>query len=81
MNEIQLYLKQNGYLVLEDNRDWKNRFEVKSYSSGNKYTIAQRKSDDTWGCGCKGWISNRHCKHLKDIAPLLANMPKPKQIS
>ena len=41
--------------MLPDNDQWINRFQVKSTSSSSVYTVAQRRSDKTWGCSCVGW--------------------------
>lgn len=43
----------------------------------DKIVIAQRKSDGIFCCSCPGWIrarnghSNRICKHIKILQPLL----------
>jgi hypothetical protein len=62
-NLPEIRVKDNA--VLPDNSQWKNRFHVKSESSNNLYVVAQRKSDDSWGCECPGWRTHRTCKHLK----------------
>lgn len=62
--------------MLPPNRDWKNRFQIKSSTSSRLYTVAQRKSSGQWGCGCPGWIFHRHCKHLTALAPALVRIGK-----
>jgi hypothetical protein len=51
---------------LPDKAPWCNRFEIRSETSDNVYVVAQNMSTGKWACSCKGWISNRHCKHLKE---------------
>ncbi len=58
--------------MLPDNDQWINRFQIKSSSSSSIYTIAQRRSDKTWGCSCVGWRNHRKCKHLTDVLRRLA---------
>lgn len=53
--------------MLPDNGQWTNRFQIKSESSDNLYNIAQNKNRRFWGCSCRGWISHRKCKHLKEM--------------
>ena len=64
-----------GSSVMPDNDQWTNRFTVKSSSSDKIYTVAQRRSDGTWGCDCWGWKRHRHCKHLVDILGRLSRIP------
>ena len=52
---------------LPDNGQWTNRFTVKSQSSNQLYIVAQNKGKRHWGCGCKGWIYHRTCKHLSAL--------------
>lgn len=52
---------------LPDNNQWENRFEVRSESSSNLYTIAQNKRGRFWGCSCRGWIRRKKCKHLAAV--------------
>lgn len=49
---------------LPDNKQWTNRFEVRSESSNRVYTIAQNKTGRWWACSCPGWIRYKRCKHL-----------------
>ena len=60
-------LRVSKNAIMPDNAQWKNRFQVPSASSNKLYTIAQRKSDASWGCSCMGWIRHRNCKHLKSV--------------
>ena len=53
-----------GSIVLPDNTQYTNRFEIKSQSSNAIYTVAQSKSGRWWSCSCPGWIRHRKCKHL-----------------
>jgi hypothetical protein len=69
---IAAVASQIGSTLLPDNGQWTNRFQVKSLSSSSLYTIAQRRSDHTWGCSCPGWRNHRRCKHLTDVLQRLA---------
>lgn len=63
-----------GSSLMPDNSQWMNRFTVESTSSSRVYTVAQRRSDNVWGCSCPAWINRRHCKHLDDILGRLAKL-------
>lgn len=65
---------QIGSTLLPDNAQWHHRFQIKSKTSSSLYTIAQRTSDDTWGCSCPGWRHHRRCKHLTDVLARLAGV-------
>ena len=65
---------QIGSTLLEDNAQWHHRFQIKSSTSSSLYTIAQRTSDDTWGCSCPGWRHYRKCTHLTDVLKRLADV-------
>lgn len=54
---------------LPDNALWKNRFEIKSETSGATYIIAQNKTTGRWGCSCPSWKmrSRNWCKHLEAL--------------
>jgi|HubBroStandDraft_4_1064222.scaffolds.fasta_scaffold249618_3 hypothetical protein len=71
---------QVGATVLPDNKEWINRIEIRSESSDRLYTVAQRRSDGSWGCSCPGWKSHRHCKHLRWMTPLLAAPARPDRV-
>lgn len=66
--------RQIGGELLEDAKGWHNRFQVKSATSSRLYVIAQRDTDDTWGCSCPGWRHHRRCKHLTDVLRRLAGV-------
>jgi hypothetical protein len=53
-----------GSIVLPDNSQYTNRFEIKSQSSDAIYTVAQSKTGRWWACSCLGWIRHKKCKHL-----------------
>lgn len=65
------FANAHGIEVLPDNAQWMNRFEIRSETSSRVYTVAQRKSDRSWGCSCPGWKSRRNCKHLTSMMPSL----------
>jgi hypothetical protein len=66
--------RQIGGELLEDAKGWHNRFEIASKTSSRKYVIAQRDTDNTWGCSCPGWRHYRRCKHLTDVLRRLAGV-------
>ena len=70
-------VKEIGAVALEDNAQWTNRFQIRSESSSRLYTVAQRKSDGSWGCDCMGWKRHRHCKHLDRLQPALRQLGRP----
>lgn len=72
--ELVAFANRHGVDLLPDNRDWTNRFEIRSSSSSRLYTVAQRKSDGTWGCSCPGWKTRRSCKHLTSMMPALRQL-------
>ena len=57
----------DGAVRLPDNKQWTNRFEIKSESSDRVYTVAQNKAKGHWGCSCPSWRTRRTCKHLKAL--------------
>jgi hypothetical protein len=68
-----------GAEILPDNDQWKNRIQIRSESSDRLYTVAQRKSDGSWGCSCPGWKSSggnrpRGCKHLTTMGTALREL-------
>lgn len=67
--------RQMGGIVLADNDRYMNRVEIRSQSSDHLYIVAQNKKTKEWSCGCRGWIFNRNCKHLKAMLPLLTAAP------
>lgn len=54
-------------VVLPDNDQWTNRFEIKSESSNRIYVISQNKKKRFFGCSCPGWRTQRKCKHLSAL--------------
>ena len=65
---------QIGGTLLPNTDQWFNRFQIKSSSSSRLYVIAQRRSDNVWGCSCPGWINYRKCKHLTDVLGRLSKV-------
>lgn len=70
--QVAAVARQIGAIRLEDSDQWFNRFEISSTSSNRRYVIAQRRSDDVWGCSCPGWRNRRYCKHVTDVLARLA---------
>lgn len=66
-NENQVVVRINSDVALPDKNEWINRFEIKSATSNRVYVVAQHKTKRHWGCSCPGWITQRHCKHLRAI--------------
>ena len=54
-------------LMLPDNVQWHNRFEIYSETSNRVYVIAQHKKRRHWGCSCPSYRTRRRCKHLEEI--------------
>jgi hypothetical protein len=83
MSNIKKYIEDAGLTVLDDNKNYKNRFEVKSETSESVYVIAQTKKSGIWTCSCFGFRRHRHCKHLDSIKGLIGEMerePESKQL-
>jgi hypothetical protein len=72
-SQIARVAAEIGSGLLPDNDAWVNRFTVPSTSKPlDVYTVAQRRSDGTWGCSCWAWRRNRRCKHLERVLARLA---------
>ena len=71
MSNIKRYIEDHGLTVLDDNKTYKNRFEISSETSDNVYVIAQTKKSGIWTCECLGFRRHRHCKHLESIKPMI----------
>lgn len=71
---IEKIATEIGSTLLPDNKQWTNRFQIKSGSSDRLYVIAQQREDETWGCSCPGWRHHRRCKHLTDVLRRLAEL-------
>jgi hypothetical protein len=78
--QVELIATQIGSSLKPDNRDYTNRFTVKSTSSSSVYLVSQRQGSGQWCCSCPGWIHHRKCKHLKDILSRLAALPVPAKV-
>ncbi len=72
--QVAAIAAQIGSSVMPDNAGWVNRFSVQSDSSDRVYTVAQRRTDGTWGCSCPGWRHHRNCKHESRILARLAQL-------
>lgn len=62
---IQVYVPGGEHLP--DNRDYTNRFEIRSATSDRLYIVAQNKKTGMFSCSCPGWKTHRTCKHLHTI--------------
>jgi len=58
--------------VNDSTAGYRNRMEIVS-DSGNKYIIAQRTTDFTWCCSCRGWTTHRKCRHLTALGLMPGN--------
>jgi hypothetical protein len=65
---------------MPDNRDYTNRFGIKSESSDKIYVVSQDKRTGEWKCSCRGWIHHRKCKHLASLRDLIASKEEHKKI-
>jgi hypothetical protein len=77
-NDLAFLAKKFGAVLLADNAQWQNRFEIKSETSSRLYIVAQNKITGQFGCSCMGWKRHRHCKHLRNMAPMLQNVGRVK---
>lgn len=64
--EIQIHVP-HGTVMLPDNDQWENRFEIRSETSDRIYVIAQNIKKRHWGCSCPAYRTRRSCKHLRAI--------------
>jgi hypothetical protein len=69
----------NKEVALPDNDQWQLRFNVRSKSSGNVYTIAQNKKKRHWACDCPGYKRYRKCNHLQALG--LPTNEKPHEVN
>jgi uncharacterized Zn finger protein len=67
MSNLPALRLPHGSDLLPDNGQWRYRFELRSESSNRIYIVAQKKSDESWGCSCPGWKRHRKCKHLTAV--------------
>jgi len=65
-------------LMLPDNAQWENRFEIKSETSNRIYIISQNIKGRFWGCSCPAWRTRRYCKHLASMG--LPSHEKPHEV-
>ena len=70
---LTIYIDQS--LVLPDNDQWENRFEIHSETSDRVYVVAQHKKKRHWACSCPGWKRHRKCKHLMAIGLPVKEQP------
>lgn len=54
-------------VMLPNNDQWENRFEIRSESSNRVYVVAQNIKKRHWACSCPGYKIHRKCKHLEAI--------------
>ena len=52
---------------LPPNKQWENRFEIRSETSGRVYIVSQNIEKRHWGCSCPAWRIHRRCKHLQAL--------------
>ena len=71
-NDIQIR-RPHGAVSLPPKGEWKNRFEIKSESSGRIYVVAQNVKTQKFGCSCPAYCTRRYCKHLLDGCNLTVN--------
>lgn len=62
-----LVSRPSNSVVLPDNSQFTNRFEIRSESSNRIYVVAQHKTSRWWACSCPGWVRFRKCKHLSAL--------------
>jgi hypothetical protein len=54
--------------VLPDNKQWTNRFQIRSETSDRIYIIAQNKKKRHFACSCPAFRTRRFCKHLSALS-------------
>lgn len=64
--EVVLHIPRSA-VMLPDNDQWENRFEIRSESSNRVYVVSQNIKKRHWGCSCPSWRTRRTCKHLQAI--------------
>lgn len=47
-----------------DDKQWHNKFFVRSENSDNLYVVSQHRNGGYWGCSCAGWRIHKKCKHI-----------------
>ena len=65
--QIKLRLP-TGTVRLSDNKQWTNRFEIKSETSDRVYVVAQNIVKRFFACSCPAWRTRRNCKHLASLS-------------
>lgn len=79
-SDLALILQEfNEVTFLPDTESHRFRMEVPSSSSDRMYVVSQNKRGvhaGRWECGCRGWITHRNCKHLKEMLPALQQIAK-----
>jgi len=60
-----LILRPKKSVVLPDNAQWKNRFQIHSATSDSVYTIAQNKSAGFWVATARGGYVTRNANIFK----------------
>ena len=66
---LSIIVNKVGGVVLPDNQNYTNRFQIPNSSGERMYTIAQTKLNGVWMCACLGFRRHRHCKHLSAMMP------------
>jgi hypothetical protein len=64
--EVVLHIPRSA-VMLPDNDQWENRFEIRSESSNRVYVVSQNIKKRHWGCSCPSYRVRRACKHLRAI--------------
>lgn len=62
-------------VILPDNAQYINRFEIPSESSNRIYIVSQHKAKRHWCCSCMGWKRYRKCKHLETLGLPILEQP------
>lgn len=63
---VTLHIPRSA-VMLPNNDQWENRFEIRSESSNRVYVVAQNIKRRHWGCSCPSYRVRRTCKHLRAI--------------
>lgn len=66
-NTPTIYVPKGMRVPPDNDKQWENKFFIRSESSDNLYTVSQHINGRYWGCSCPAWRTRKRCKHLRAI--------------